>query len=279
MSNQIEPIKSRKVVGDLLKQIADGSVLVRVQPGETWQLGRHRLCCGSSLDESVIKGLLLGAGQPGLIWSDPPYGIKIQNKDGRIGGGSKGKVSTFSRGRPVDAEARAYPIIAGDDTTDTAIAAFRLCQRLFPKAAQIWWGANHYSHGLPFSRCWIVWDKLNGATSFADCELAWTNQKTAVRKFAWRWNGMVKQGMAANERRMHPNQKPVELVEWFWRKYAKTGPLCFDPFLGSGTSIIAAERLSDEHTVYGCELMPEYCEVILQRWEAFTGSKAVLARK
>ncbi|MBO3462965.1 DNA methyltransferase [Aetokthonos hydrillicola] len=116
---------------------------------------------------------------------------------------------------------------------------------------------------------------MNGDSCFADCELAWTNQKSAVRKFSWQWCGMLKQGEAANQKRMHPNEKPVEMITWFWDKYCEDKLLCFDPFLGSGTSIIAAEKTGDR-TVYGCELMTEYADLILQRWELRSGAKAEL---
>ncbi len=200
---------------------------------------------------------------PDLIWSDPPYGIKCQKKNGTIGG-SSGEIHS-----------KKYPHIAGDGSTETAISSFNLCQELFPTAVQVWWGANHYCEGLPNSSCWIVWDKLNGDNNFADCELAWTNQKSAVRKFSFMWNGLIKQGESANKKRMHPNQKPVEIVTWFWDKYCEDKLLCFDPFLGSGTSIIAAEKDGDR-IVYGCELMPEYADLVLQRWEQESGKMAEL---
>ena len=192
------------------------------------------------------------------LWNEVP------KKDGTIGGSSGGIPS------------KKYPHIAGDDSTEVAIASFRLCQELFPVAVQIWWGANHYcEEQLPSSSCWIVWDKLNGDNHFADCELAWTNQKSAVRKFSFMWNGLIKQGEAANKKRLHPNQKPLEIVSWFWDKYCEGKLLCFDPFLGSGTSILAAEKDGDR-VVYGCELMPEYADLVLHHWEQESGGTAEL---
>ena len=82
-------------------------------------------------------------------------------------------------------------------------------------------GGNHLIDYFPFrSSCWIVWDKDNGATDFADCELAYTNFKTAVRKFTFRWQGMLQQDMANKEERHHPTQKPVELFKMILRDYA-----------------------------------------------------------
>lgn len=224
----------------------------RCELGQIWQLGRHKLICGDATDALVVEKLFSDS-VPDLIWSDPPYGIKCQHKDGSIGGGSKNYKS------------KKYPVIANDQTPDVAIASWQICQKFFPKAVQIWWGANHYSQTLSNSSCWIVWDKLNGDSNFADCELAWTNSTTSVRKFPWMWNGMLKQGEAASAKRIHPNQKPVEMVEWFWDNYCNDSNLCFDPFLGSGTTIISAQK-HPKRTVFGLELMSEYCDLILQRW-------------
>jgi site-specific DNA-methyltransferase (adenine-specific) len=80
---------------------------------------------------------------------------------------------------------------------------------------QIVWGANHFISRLPFdSSCWIVWDKENGETDFADCELAWTSFNKAVRKFKWKWQGMLQQNMKDKQQRIHPNEKPIQLYEW-----------------------------------------------------------------
>ena len=84
------------------------------------------------------------------------------------------------------------------------------------------WGANHFISRLPYdSSCWIVWDKENGATDFADCELAWTNFPSAVRLFRFRWQGMLQGDMAHKEVRIHPTQKPVALYSWILGNYAK----------------------------------------------------------
>lgn len=155
-----------------------------------------------------------------------------------------------------------YPI-AGDDSVDTAIASYKVCANLFPDAVQIWWGGNYYAHVLPPSSCWIVWDKENTG-NFADAELAWTNQPSAVRIFKHMWNGMVK-ASEHGEKRVHPTQKPVALAQFCFEKYGKPNDLIFDPFLGSGMSLIAAAKIGDR-TVYGCELSEVYCEIIMQRF-------------
>ena len=120
-------------------------------------------------------------------------------------------------------------------------------------------GANHFISNIPIdSSCWIVWNKDNGASDFADCELAWTSFKTAVRMFTWRWSGMLQQNMKNKERRIHPTQKPVALYAWLLMNYAKEGDRILDTHLGSGSSRIAAYKLGFDFV--GCELDEYYFE-------------------
>jgi len=216
----------------------------------------------------------VGGGAAHMRETGRPY--IAEQRLGSIGGAKPfGKVGTISRGmkaKPIIEQGKYAPVI-GDDSTATAITAHYLCTELFPKAVQIWWGANHYANALPPSSCWIVWDKENGESFFADCELAWTNQKTAVRIFRHMWNGLMKES-EKGQRRVHPTQKPVALAQWCFERYGGENDLIYDPFLGSGITVIAAENLG--HTVYGCELSPEYIDVIVARWEKHTGHTATL---
>lgn len=122
---------------------------------------------------------------------------------------------------------------------------------------QIIWGANHFADVADFSGPgWIVWDKLNGESSFADAELAYSSFDKACRVFRYVWNGMH-QGQyggnkSLNEARIHPTQKPVALYEWLLSKYASPGQRILDTHLGSGSSAIAA--LSMDFLFDGIEL-------------------------
>ena len=165
-----------------------------------------------------------------------------------------------------------YAPIVGDDSIETAVVSSQLCLELFPKAVQIWWGSNYYAHMLPPSSCWIVWDKENTG-NFADAELAWCSDKSAVRIFKHMWNGMLKDS-EHGQKRVHPSQKPIKLAEWAFEKYGNEQDVIFDPFLGSGMSLIAAENTN--RTVIGCELSPEYINIILSRWENHTNQTAQL---
>lgn len=131
---------------------------------------------------------------------------------------------------------------------------------------QIIWGANHFVEKIPNANtsCWIVWDKENGGNDFADCELAWTSFNTAVRKFKFRWNGMLQGDMKNKQIRIHPTEKPVKLYEWLLKNYTKEGDVIFDPNFGSASSAIAAHNLGFDFE--GCEIDQEYFEKAQQRF-------------
>ena len=130
---------------------------------------------------------------------------------------------------------------------------------------QIIWGGNFFNLGK--TPCFIVWDKENGSNGYADCELAWTSYKTAVRKFTYRWHGMLQENMKNKEHRIHPTQKPVALYKWLLHNYAKPGDKILDTHLGSGSSRIAAWDMGFDF--YGCELDREYFDASVERFERF----------
>ena len=122
---------------------------------------------------------------------------------------------------------------------------------------QIIWGANHFISRIPFdSPCWIVWDKDNGKSDFADCELAWTSFKTSVRKFTFRWNGMLQGNMKQKEFRIHPTQKPRFLYQWILQNYAKPNDKILDTHGGSMSIAIACELEGFDLDI--CEIDKEY---------------------
>jgi site-specific DNA-methyltransferase (adenine-specific) len=104
--------------------------------------------------------------------------------------------------------------------------------------------------------CFVVWDKDNGNTDFADCELAWLSFKTSIRKFKYKWRGMIQENMKEKEIRIHPTQKPVALYRWLLQKYAKKGDKIFDSHVGSASSLIACSL--EEFDYVGCELDSDY---------------------
>lgn len=178
-----------------------------------------------------------------LMLSDPPYGI------GEAAGNNK------SRGKL--AVAKDYGRSSWDNERSSNL-------RLELAHKHIIFGGNYYADTLPASSCWLVWDKLNGETDFADCELAWTSLPGAVRRYTYRWHGMLRQ---LPEDRWHPTQKPVALMHWCIGqadiKLKATVQTIIDPFMGSGTTLRAAKDL--QRKAIGIELEERYCEVAAKR--------------
>ena len=127
---------------------------------------------------------------------------------------------------------------------------------------QIIFGGNYYIDFLYPTSCFIVWDKNNPGT-FADCELAWTSFKTAVRIFRWRWSGMLQEDMSNKEFREHPTQKPLALFNWIVRNYSKEDEVILDPFMGSGVTLEACKLLHRQYI--GIEINPEYIKIAERR--------------
>lgn len=267
--------------------------------GDVWVCGDHRIMCGDSRVPAEFERLLAGV-IPDLANCDPPYGISIVKGAGKVGGakafgsvGGNGNRETLDnpeqRGGRVHGrgqsgfgkvhgpaknaiiEPNVYAPIIGDDTTETAIRAHQVLVDLGVPAIVLW-GGNYYANAMPASRCWLVWDKENSGT-FADCELAWTNRDAVARLFRHQWNGLIK-ASERGERRVHPTQKPVALADWVIDVVAPEAKTVVDLFLGSGWTLISAERKGV--ALFGMELAPAYVDVAVTRWERFTGRAAVL---
>lgn len=135
----------------------------------------------------------------------------------------------------------------------------------------VMWGANHYIERMPKQNatCWLIWDKENGDNDFADCEMAWTNFDSAVRKFKFRWAGMLQGNMKDKEQRIHPTQKPVQLYKWILKRFAKDGMKILDTHLGSGSIAIAIDSINKIEklglTLTASEIDPEYFKDAMKR--------------
>jgi DNA modification methylase len=137
----------------------------------------------------------------------------------------------------------------------------------------IFWGGNYF-HFAP-SPCWLVWDKDNGDNGYADCELAYTNLPRAVRKFRWRWMGMLQElAGAKKEDRVHPTQKPVQLMEWCITLCPEAGTV-LDPFCGSGTTGVACANLGRKFI--GIERDPRYFAIACDRIRAAQAQQRLFA--
>lgn len=213
--------------------------------GDVWLLGNHRVMCGNSTAIDDVDRLMAGV-EPDCIHTDPPYGMNAVSKS-----------SVLKKNYKQD--------ILGDDTPDVAKDAFRLINSMWPKSKQIWWGANYYCSVLPDSECWLVWDKDNGQSDQTDCELAWANFRSVVRQFT----------MASEKKnRVHPTQKPVALMEWILKRFKLSAKTIADFFGGSGSTLIAAEINGAQAFIM--EYDPKFCDVIVSRWQNFTGKEATL---
>jgi site-specific DNA-methyltransferase (adenine-specific) len=183
---------------------------------------------------------------------DPPYGI---GEDG---------ASNHSRSRL--ANAKMYKP-KGWDNQSPPQEYFNELFRVSKK--QIIFGANHFISKMPFdSSSWIVWDKDNGLSDFADCELAWTSFDSAVRKFKFRWSGMLQGNMKDKEKRIHPTQKPVALYDWIYAKFLPEGGKVLDTHLGSGSNRIAADKAGNID-FYSCENDIDYFNDQQKRYKDF----------
>jgi site-specific DNA-methyltransferase (adenine-specific) len=184
-----------------------------------------------------------------LACVDVPYGI--------------GEDGSNNKSRAVLATSKDYVPFTGNDLECPSQEYFDQLFRVSKN--QIIWGANHFIERInKNSSCWIVWDKVNGATDFADCELAWTSFKTAVRQFTFQWQGMLQGNMKNKEERIHPTQKPVALYKWLFHTYAEQGQTILDTHCGSGSSRIAAHDL--EMNFVGFELSKHYFDVAEDRF-------------
>lgn len=230
--------------------------------GDIWILGNHKLMCGDSTMIDEVEKLMHGE-KADMVFTDPPYGINEETDRDFASRTRKAKGNSFDK-------------IIGDDSTKTAIDVYNLCESLKIKI-MIFWGANYYCHTLPESGNWLVWDKREEDKERdmnSDCELAWIKSKAnSVRIFRHKWKGMIKaseQGQA----RVHPTQKPIALAEWCFNEYGEKSINIIDLFGGSGSTLIACEKTNRK--CFMMELSPIYCDVIIARWEKFTGKKAIL---
>jgi len=252
----------------------------KVERGQLFQIGRHRLVCGDSYNSEHIA-LLMNGVKADMLHTDPPYGINIVKPFGATGKTGEGKgdlvygstgenqrkgitnvaelnVRNVGRGDPANIiQSNLYPVIEGDDRPFDPTGFLDFAPIV------ILWGANYYADKLPISSGWICWDKREDITrnNFADGELAWTNQHKPMRIFYHLWNGLHK-GSQNGEARTHPTEKPVALFAEIGKMYADQ-KIWVDLFAGSGAQFIAAEQTGA--ICYGLEFEPLYVATILER--------------
>lgn len=246
------------------------------QPGDVWLLGRHRLVCGDATSE-VDVSLALGGVRPHLMVTDPPYGVEY-DPDWR-------NRADRANGKPYGASA--IGTVNNDDKAD-----WREAWALFPGDVAYAWhpaGAMQVDHynalvAVGFEvRMQIIWSKShfpigrgNYHVQHEPCWYAVRNGKTA------HWSGDRSQSTLwqidkpMKSETGHSTQKPVECMRRPIENNSSAGQAVYDPFVGSGTSIIAAEMTG--RACHAIEISPQYCDVAVRRWQAFTGISATLER-
>lgn len=181
-------------------------------------------------------------GKVDAVVTDPPYGI----------GEAAGK--NASRGKL--AVSKDY----GNDRWDDKPVSRELMLMVRSAAeSAIIFGGNYYE--LPATSCWLIWDKENGASDFADAEMAWTNLKKAVRLKRYMWNGMLRAN--GELRGDHPTQKPIGVMEWAIHHLPPPSQTILDPFMGSGTTGVACMNLGRKFI--GIEIDRKYFDIACER--------------
>ena len=239
------------------------------RPGDLWRLGRHRLLCGDATSAADVARLL-GGTQPHLMVTDPPYGVNYEPEWRNQAGVS----ATMRTGK-----------VANDDRAD-----WRAAWALFPGDVAYIWHAGVHARTVIESleaagfiiRSQIVWAKPRLVLGRGDYH--WQHEPClyAVRKGATgHWQGARDQttlwsiGAGPEDiATVHGTQKPVECMRRPMLNNSEAGEAIYEPFCGSGTSIIAAEVTG--RVCLAIEISPAYCDVVLERWQAMTGQPAVL---
>lgn len=236
--------------------------------GDIWQLGRHRLMCGDSTDKATIQKLMDDK-KADMVLSDPPYGMCLDTDfSGAVG----------SLGRKGGTRGNKYDKVIGDnddfkpELITTFFENFAYCKEVFL------FGADYFAEFLPNKNdgSWLCWDKRKESQADAigsEFELIWSKAKHKRRMLRHDWFGFLSsQNSKDAQHRVHPTQKPVTLLVDIIDQWGKDCNVIVDLYGGSGSTLIACEQLN--RTCYMCELDPKYCDVIVKRWENFTGNKA-----
>jgi len=228
------------------------------KPGDLWLLGDHRLLCGDSTKAEDVERLMAGAKADALI-SDPPYGMNYTG-------------CTTEEVRPGMMRRDVTPIVNDDRPFDASVVL-----STFPADEQWLWGADWYYATLPSGGSVIVWDKrispAADSTPGAPFEVLWSRRRRAREFIRHPWGGWFSKERGDKDRH-HPTQKPIACMAYPIERGAEKGGLIVDPYMGSGTTLIAADQLGRK--CYGMEISPAYCDVIVKRWETLTGKKAQL---
>jgi DNA modification methylase len=227
----------------------------RVKLGDVWQLGKHRLMCGDSTKESDINKLMNGQ-KADMVFTDPPYGMNLDTDYSKMGNKSQKHNKVIGD---------------NDDFTSKLITTifenFGYCTEIFV------FGIDYFAELIKEKGSWFVWDKYptdkNDKRFGSAFELIYSKQKHKRKIYRIM---SLNVGHYKREKITHPTQKPSDLICEILKEYSKKDNIVIDLYLGSGSTLIACEKTN--RVCYGMELDTKYCDVIIERWEQFTGQKA-----
>lgn len=235
--------------------------------GDVWLLGKHRVMCGDSTSIDAVEALMAGV-KADMVFTDPPYGMFLDTDYDSMFAADKDHRKTGKR----------FTEVAGDHD-DFAPELISTIFAAFPNAAEVFiWGADYFSELIPDRKdgSWVVWDKRTNENmdkvSGNTFELCWSKRKHKRLIARIMWSGHHGMQKDDTKTRVHPTQKPVELVLWFFEQWGKDCEVIVDLFGGSGSTLIACEKTGRIARLM--ELDPRYCDVIVRRWQDFTGKKA-----
>jgi len=271
----------------------------KTQIGDIWKLGTHRIMCGDATNPEHVKTLMDGQ-QADVVFTDPPYNVNYKGRGQKTSNGiANDNMGDSAFGEFLEKVFKNYreAIKSGAGLyvfhSSSSQAQFEYAiekagidiknQLIWNKpAAALGWGDYRWKHE-PFFYCAIKGQKVQFYGDRKHSTI-WDFQKTDAQLFAWaqKMKRAEEQGqttvwsMARDKvgEYVHPTQKPVELIVHALRNSSKSGDLVVDLFLGSGSTLIAAEKT--ERACFGLELDPKYVDVVIKRWEDYSGKTAEL---
>lgn len=251
----------------------------RVKLGEIWQLGEHRLMCGDSTDADSVA-LLMDGQKADMVFTDPPYGVSIGDKNKALNSVQKAGRCTENIANDNISVDDLYPILVKAMTNCRENCKDCACYYVTsPQGGELGLMMMMKDAGLPV-RHMLIWEKNSATFSLGRLDYdyqhepifyTWTKlhknyRNGEFRTTIWKYDKPRKCDL-------HPTMKPVELVANCIMDASIEGDIVLDMFGGSGTTIIAAEQLGRRARLM--ELDPHYCDVIIARWEKLTGKEAV----
>lgn len=229
----------------------------QVELGQLWRLGKHLLLCGNSSEKNNIEKIL--EQKADICLTDPPYSINMSQGFSE----NLNKSSSIKPKQYKDAWDKERPL---KEHFNLILNSAKL---------SLIFGGNYFADILPQSKHWIVWDKNNALPTASKCELIWTNHisRTNIEKYTYTQSGYAQK---CKEERFHPTQKPKELLKEILLDYSKKENIIFDPFAGSGSTLLACEDV--DMIFRGIELEPKYIGVTLERYYDLTEIKPELIK-